>query len=329
MKSEPLKIDFKEKDFSDYNQVLLRTFGGEIKANTYTFSKGNTKIKLYVHSQKSKFEILLSDTFIDRELSLDFDQAFDAELIVITLINKGEITSLSSGNSNIKEATEANLFIMNVLEPIHIQTTSKSRCQSLTLKLTLKTFLSLAPNAHDIYRQLFPEKIPYVYYSYFSQEINQVLSEVFNNDSSSPAHTSLVLARSLEILSLLINTVSKLKEKDELRGLHIEDYKRMQKAKELLLSSFEKRMTINDLALEVGISTSKLSRDFKKLFNKTIYQFYTDAKMNEAYSLLKSGKYSVQEICFNLGYENHSKFTKMFKKHKGLCPRDVIKECLN
>ncbi len=47
-------------------------------------------------------------------------------------------------------------------------------------------------------------------------------------------------------------------------------------------------------------------------------------KMDEAYNRLKSGDFSVSEVAYDLGYENPSKFTQMFKKLKGFNPSEVI-----
>ena len=118
--------------------------------------------------------------------------------------------------------------------------------------------------------------------------------------------------------------MKKLVDKDELNGLHIDDYERLLKIKERLLMSFEQKISIEELANDFGVSLSKLKRDFKTLFDTSVYQFYTQAKMDEAYRRLKTGEFSVSEVGYDLGYQNISKFSQMFKKVKGINPKEVV-----
>ncbi|MBR8534094.1 helix-turn-helix transcriptional regulator [Carboxylicivirga sediminis] len=89
-------------------------------------------------------------------------------------------------------------------------------------------------------------------------------------------------------------------------------------------TQIESKISIEELASQFAISVSKLQRDFKTLFNSSVYQFFTHAKMDEAYRRLKTGRYSVMEVGYDLGYSNLSKFSQMFKKIKGVSPKDVI-----
>ncbi|MCG8581409.1 MAG: helix-turn-helix domain-containing protein [Bacteroidales bacterium] len=46
--------------------------------------------------------------------------------------------------------------------------------------------------------------------------------------------------------------------------------------------------------------------------------------MDEAYRRLKTGQYSVTEVGYDMGYNSLSKFSEMFKKVKGINPKEVI-----
>lgn len=46
--------------------------------------------------------------------------------------------------------------------------------------------------------------------------------------------------------------------------------------------------------------------------------------MDEAYRRLNSGKYSVTEVGYDLGYSNLSKFSEMFKRMKGIPPSQAL-----
>ena len=55
------------------------------------------------------------------------------------------------------------------------------------------------------------------------------------------------------------------------------------------------------------------------------HAFYNQARMDEAYRRLKSGRYSVSEVGYDMGYSSLSKFSSMFKKLKGILPNEVVK----
>ncbi len=98
----------------------------------------------------------------------------------------------------------------------------------------------------------------------------------------------------------------------------------LMRIKKHLLDSLTDTINVEAIAEEFAISVSKLNRDFKALFDMTIYKFYTHAKMDEAYRRLQSGQYSVTEVGYDLGYNSLSKFSEMFKKVKGINPKEVV-----
>jgi AraC-like DNA-binding protein len=78
---------------------------------------------------------------------------------------------------------------------------------------------------------------------------------------------------------------------------------------------------LNKLADTVGFSDSKLQKSFKQVFGKSIYQYALYEKMLVAQKMLKSKKYSVSEVGYELGYSNLSHFTKAFKNQFGVNPK--------
>ena len=78
-----------------------------------------------------------------------------------------------------------------------------------------------------------------------------------------------------------------------------------------------------ELAHIIGMSETKMKLLFKKIFGTSIYNYYSSARMIEAASILKNDKnISVSEVGYSLGFSNLSHFSKMFKKHIGLKPKE-------
>jgi len=71
---------------------------------------------------------------------------------------------------------------------------------------------------------------------------------------------------------------------------------------------------LEQLALQNGISVSKLKRDFKKCYKKSPYAFFHDLKMRYAHSCIKFRNHSKKEIAAMLDFSNPATFYAAFKK---------------
>jgi AraC-like DNA-binding protein len=69
------------------------------------------------------------------------------------------------------------------------------------------------------------------------------------------------------------------------------------------------------------MSPSKLKRLFKQVFGNSIFSYYQGFRMQEAARLLKEEKLSVSEVGCQLGFINLSHFSRVFKEHIGMKPK--------
>ncbi len=77
------------------------------------------------------------------------------------------------------------------------------------------------------------------------------------------------------------------------------------------------------------LTPKHLNRVSNKILGKTATQIITDRIILEAKRLLASRKYAVSQVADELGYEDYSYFSRLFKKHQGLSPRQFYEEYLN
>ncbi|MDX2128827.1 MAG: response regulator [Chloroherpetonaceae bacterium] len=80
---------------------------------------------------------------------------------------------------------------------------------------------------------------------------------------------------------------------------------------------------VEDLAEKAGYSRSQLHRKFKAITGKSASQFLQELRLNRAKDLLKSGRFNVSEVSFQVGYSNLSYFSKVFKETFGMLPSDI------
>jgi AraC-like DNA-binding protein len=93
--------------------------------------------------------------------------------------------------------------------------------------------------------------------------------------------------------------------------------------KEHLNKTFLEDHSLENLAREFGVNTSKLMTLFKRVFNKSIFEYLSELRMDYARELLQDKNYLVTEVARTLGYKNPNHFSAAFKKRFGLCPSQI------
>ena len=103
-----------------------------------------------------------------------------------------------------------------------------------------------------------------------------------------------------------------------------ENVRKIRKAKEIVLERMTDPPSLENLAVEIGLSLKKLKEGFKELYGDTIYAYLLDHKMEEARRMLNSQKYNVNEVGLKLGYSTASHFIAAFKKKYGTTPKKYL-----
>ena len=85
-------------------------------------------------------------------------------------------------------------------------------------------------------------------------------------------------------------------------------------------SHFAKKLTVDELANESGLSKYYFLREFKKMTGDSPIVFINKLRCENAKKMLLNGAYSVQEAADKCGFESISYFCKTFKKYTGETP---------
>ncbi len=91
--------------------------------------------------------------------------------------------------------------------------------------------------------------------------------------------------------------------------------------KEYIYSHIKERITIEDLADELGVSASYLSRLFKKETGDSVSAYIRRQKMEKAKNLLRYSDYSIIEIANRLSFSSQSHFIQQFRELEGITPK--------
>ncbi len=97
--------------------------------------------------------------------------------------------------------------------------------------------------------------------------------------------------------------------------------KPVHQAIEYIYSNLHKRITVEDIAENVNLSPSHLSRVFKKETGMTLGAYIRIQKLERAKNLLKYSEFSYIDISNYLAYDSQSHFIKTFKAYEGVTPK--------
>lgn len=95
---------------------------------------------------------------------------------------------------------------------------------------------------------------------------------------------------------------------------------RLKKVLDYTFENYRQEITIEKIAQLVHLSRAQFSHFFKVHTGKTYIQFLNELRIENACVLLKNDMYSVEHICYEVGFQNMSNFLRHFKKQKDSTP---------
>jgi AraC-like DNA-binding protein/quercetin dioxygenase-like cupin family protein len=90
----------------------------------------------------------------------------------------------------------------------------------------------------------------------------------------------------------------------------------------LLLSRVNDRLSINEVAGQLGVSPTRAKEAFRKAFGCGIVAYQNELKIWQAKRLLCDLSLTVDEISSRLGFSSHSYFSQVFLQHTGETPSE-------
>ena len=102
----------------------------------------------------------------------------------------------------------------------------------------------------------------------------------------------------------------------------------IQKAIQYINMHFKDNPSLGETASVVNSNPNYFSQKFKEETGKSYTEYLTERKLSYAKKLLKSGLFTVTEICFASGFTSVSNFLRVFKEKMGMNPTQYIKKDL-
>ncbi len=95
--------------------------------------------------------------------------------------------------------------------------------------------------------------------------------------------------------------------------------------KDFISRNFHKKVTLNDAASAVYLSPKYISRLFKEYTKMGFNEYKLSLRTEQAKKLLQKNDYTIEQISYDLGYQNPESFIRQFKKFTKLTPTEYRK----
>ena len=104
--------------------------------------------------------------------------------------------------------------------------------------------------------------------------------------------------------------------------LYKEQAECVQQVHQYLVEHLDSRVTQAELAQRYHISLTSLKGAFKQVYGLPINTYLRRCRVQHAEQLLFTTDLSILEIAQRVGYDSPSRFAAMFKREKGITPRE-------
>lgn len=94
----------------------------------------------------------------------------------------------------------------------------------------------------------------------------------------------------------------------------------IQRIRQLIEARYAENLTVADIAEGVYLSATYVSLLYKQETGETLFEYLTKVRINKAKELLRDPRNKFYEICYAVGYNDPSHFSKLFKKMTGFTP---------
>lgn len=100
----------------------------------------------------------------------------------------------------------------------------------------------------------------------------------------------------------------------------------VQKAVSYIDTHYNESLKLENVAAYVGLNPSYLSTIFKRELKINFSNYLTQKRIEEACKLLLRSNHSLSDIASEVGFENQSYFSQIFKDHTGMSPKEYRKQ---
>lgn len=108
----------------------------------------------------------------------------------------------------------------------------------------------------------------------------------------------------------------------------IRPYLELSKAMDYIKAHYSSKVTIQELASMVNLSTRQFERRFKETFKTTVHQYILKLRILKSCDLLLKSNTTIADVALDVGFYDQSAYTRFFKKFMKMTPLQYQKNKL-
>ena len=310
------KQDFNEQSF-DTNELRAETFNvntpyGMMNASTWFFD--GIKIS-YAASELTQ--------------TAELDWVGDTELVTMHFNLQGKVSMF---DKNLPQAFELSDNQHNMFYGKQAQGKMKlegTSMRSFLIQFSRASFFNIAKDGNDAIKR-FADNVASSNAAAFSEKnleidarLEQCIQAILNCQYADPLKRMFFFSKTMEMLVLQAEAFDRSfnnkpyyikSDYDRERILYVRDY---------LLEHIDAPPTLTELSRKAGLNEYKLKKAFKETFDKTVFEYLADVRLETAKNDLLEDKKTVTEIAYALGYSSLQHFSMAFKKKFGVSPNKM------
>lgn len=105
-------------------------------------------------------------------------------------------------------------------------------------------------------------------------------------------------------------------------------YRRVSVAHDYIRSYFNQPIKLDEIARIACLSPNHLLRTYFQIYDRTPHQHISEFRIQKAKKLLSEVDNNMTDITFKLGFQNPVSFSKTFKQHVGISPKEYRKKVI-
>lgn len=105
----------------------------------------------------------------------------------------------------------------------------------------------------------------------------------------------------------------------------VSEENRLQKVLNYISLNYDKNMTLDEISSVACLTSPSFCRFFKNSTSKTFSHFLNEVRVSKACQLLINGEQSINEICYNVGFNSLTNFNRTFRTFKDITPSQYRK----
>lgn len=320
-------IEFSVDKPQNWLQHVAEQFGIELKDNTINFPShlGEGSLKHYYLSNGIVLNYVRFKFYKEIIFSRKAGEEVSFSPIMFFINNKSFEQNIDDEIKEIHSGSPNGIFWPSA----QINSTWKVPVHEwfshLTITINHQWLLKYcAYNAKNYIHQLLTSGKPFYIFEEITPKMQHIVSdivELIENKNLALSFNLMLESKTTELLAVFIDKLTERPLNENIANLNSSDIEKLFKVRVLLLKNLSDTPQLKTLSENIGFSESKLQKLFKQVFGKSIYQYALYEKMIMAEKMLKSRRYSVSEVGYELGYSNLSHFTKAFKNQFGVTPK--------